>query len=91
MTVARGLDLGSMIMGVDVAVDAVVQVKVERMRSHANEKLMNKLAATRRHAEDRRAKAEALRGEQASKTASRADQIRRTGKIPTPLFGHLCG
>ena len=42
-------------MGVDV-----VQVKVERMRSHANEKLMNKLAATRRHAEDRRAKAEAL-------------------------------
>lgn len=83
-----GLGLEFMIMGMDIA---VVQVKVERMRSHANEKLMNKLAATRRHAEDRRAKAEALRGEQASKTASRADQIRRTGKIPTPLFGHLCG
>lgn len=86
MVVDLGLEV--MIMGMDIA---VVQVKVERMRSHANEKLMNKLAATRRHAEDRRAKAEALRGEQASKTASRADQIRRTGKIPTPLFGHLCG
>lgn len=61
------------------------------MRSHANEKLMNKLAAARRRAEELRAKAEALRCEQAAKTATRSEDIRRTGKVPTSFFGHLCG
>lgn len=67
-----------------------VQMKIERMRSHANEKLMNKVAATRRHAEELRAAASARRGEQASKTAQRAEYIRRTGKVPGSMFANLC-
>eukprot|EP00250_Pteridium_aquilinum_P016512 c23140_g1_i3 orf=1260-2801(-) len=67
-----------------------IEVKVEKRRSHAQESLMNKLAAARRKAEERLAAAEAKRCEQASKSAHRADYIRRTGRLPSSSF-FSCG
>jgi hypothetical protein len=70
----------------------VPQVKVERMWSHANESMMNKLAAAHRRAEDLRAAAEARRSEQIAKAAVHAEHIRGTGKMPTTtfFFARLC-
>lgn len=59
------------------------QVEVERMRGRAHEKLMNKLAAARHKAEEKRASAEANRNKQAVRTEQQAEYIRRTGRIPT--------
>lgn len=63
-----------------------IEVKVEKIRSHAHEKLMNTLAAAKRRAEERRAVAEARRGEQAAKTAQHAHHIRRTGRVPSSFL-----
>lgn len=59
------------------------QVEVERMRAHAHDKLMNKLAAAKHKAEEKRALAEARRDQQAARTARQAEFIRRTGHIPS--------
>lgn len=64
-----------------------IEVKIEKIRSHAHEKLMNKLAAAKRRAEERRAVAEAKRGEQAAKTLTHANHIRRTGRMPSQMLG----
>lgn len=64
----------------------VFQVEVERMRAHAHDALMNKLAAARHKAEEKRAAAEAKRNKQAAKTEQQADYIKRTGRIPTSCF-----
>ncbi|KAH7300231.1 hypothetical protein KP509_24G052100 [Ceratopteris richardii] len=64
-----------------------IEVKIEKIRSHAHEKLMNKLAATKRRAEERRAIAEARRSEQAAKVVATANHIRQTGRMPSPIFG----
>ncbi|KAI5084014.1 hypothetical protein GOP47_0000183 [Adiantum capillus-veneris] len=67
-----------------------IQVKVEKTRAHAHEGLLKKLAAARLKAEERLAAAEARRCEKASKSAQRADYIRRTGRLPSSsLFS--CG
>ncbi|MQM09235.1 hypothetical protein Taro_042100 [Colocasia esculenta] len=70
-------------------------VKAERLKARAQERLTNKLAATRRIAEEKRANAEAKLNEQAAKTAERADYIRRTGHLPSSFFSFrlpsLCG
>lgn len=58
-------------------------MKAERLKSRAQEKLANKLAATRRIAEEKRANAEAKLNEQAAKTAEKADYMRRTGHLPS--------
>lgn len=44
---------------------------------------MNKLAATRLKAEEKRMAAEAKRNQQAAKTAQEVEYIRRTGRIPS--------
>ncbi|EOY01149.1 Remorin family protein isoform 3 [Theobroma cacao] len=59
-----------------------IEVEVERMRGRAHDKLMNKLAAARHKAEEKRAAAEAKRNQQAAKTEQQAEYIRRTGRIP---------
>lgn len=64
-----------------------IEVKIEKISSHAHEKLMNKLAAAKRRAEERRAVAEARRGEKAAKTITTANRIRRTGRVPSPMLG----
>ena len=62
------------------------QVEVERMRGRAHDKLMNKLAAARHKAEEKRAQAETKRNQQAAKTEQQADYIRRTGRIPSSFY-----
>lgn len=59
------------------------QVKVERMRGLAHDKLMNKLAAATHKAEEKRAAAEAKKNRQAAKTEQQAEYIRTTGRIPS--------
>ncbi|XP_043718161.1 uncharacterized protein LOC122666113 isoform X2 [Telopea speciosissima] len=60
-----------------------IEVEVEKMRGRAHDRLMNKLAAARHKAEEKRAEAEAKRNQQASKTEQQAEYVRRTGRIPS--------
>ncbi|XP_043705971.1 uncharacterized protein LOC122655732 [Telopea speciosissima] len=60
-----------------------MEVKAERLKSRAQERLANKVAAARRIAEEKRANAEAKLNEQAVRTSERADYIRRTGHLPS--------
>ncbi|KAK0573212.1 hypothetical protein LWI29_004456 [Acer saccharum] len=60
-----------------------IEVEVERIRGRAHDKLMNKLAAARHKAEEKRAEAEAKRNRQAAKTEQQTEYIRRTGRIPS--------
>lgn len=53
------------------------------MKARAEEKLTNKLAATKRITEERRANAEAKLNEKAVRTSERADYIRRSGHLPS--------
>lgn len=65
------------------------QAEVEKMSSQAHDKLMNKLAAARLKAEEKRAAAESKRNRQAAKTEKQAEYIRRTGRIPSSFT--CCG
>ncbi|CAJ2677783.1 remorin 4.1 isoform X1 [Trifolium pratense] len=67
-----------------------VEVEVERIRSKSHDKLMNKLAAARHKAEEKRAAAEANRNHQATKTEEQAEYIRRTGHVPSSYFSFSC-
>lgn len=67
-----------------------IEVKVEKIRMRAHEKLLNKVAAARQKAEERRAAAEAKRCEQAAKTSHQADYIRHTGRLPSSFFNCNC-
>lgn len=62
------------------------QVEVERIRGHAHGKLMNKLAAARHKAQEKRAAAEAKRNQQAAKAEHQAEYIRKTGHIPSSFW-----
>lgn len=66
-----------------------IEVEVERMSSQAHDKLMNKLAAARLKAEEKRAAAESKRNREAAKTEKQAEYIRRTGRIPSSFS--CCG
>lgn len=61
----------------------ILQVKAERIKARAEEKYKNKLAASRRIAEEKRGNAEAELNEKAVKTSEKADYIRRTGHLPS--------
>nr|POE77260.1 remorin 4.1 [Quercus suber] len=65
------------------------QVEVERMRGQAQDRLMNKLAAARHKAEEKRAVAEAKRNQEAAKTEQQSEYIRKTGRIPSSFT--CCG
>ncbi|CAL5395987.1 unnamed protein product [Camellia sinensis] len=60
-----------------------MEVKAERLKARAQERLVNKLAATRRIAEEKLANAGAKLNEKAVTTSERADYIRRTGNLPS--------
>ncbi|KAL1803531.1 uncharacterized protein LOC108202921 isoform X2 [Daucus carota subsp. sativus] len=66
-----------------------IEAEVEKMSSQAHDKLMNKLAAARLKAEEKRAAAESKRNRQAAKTEKQAEYIRRTGRIPSSFT--CCG
>ncbi|KAL4302797.1 hypothetical protein GQ457_10G026440 [Hibiscus cannabinus] len=61
----------------------VLQVKVERLKARAKERCTNKLVATRRIAEEKRANAESKLNEKTIRTSQRADYIKRTGHFPS--------
>lgn len=60
------------------------------MRGKAHEKLMEKLEAARRKAEEQRAAAEANRNRQAARTEQQAEYIRRTGRLPSFSYCSWC-
>ncbi|CAK7326916.1 unnamed protein product [Dovyalis caffra] len=64
-------------------------MEVERIRGRAQDRLMNKLAAARHKAEEKRAAVEAKRNRRAAKTEQQADYIRRTGRVPASFT--FCG
>ncbi|KAK9063499.1 hypothetical protein SSX86_017369 [Deinandra increscens subsp. villosa] len=66
-----------------------MEAKAERLKSRAQEKYTNKLASTRRIAEEKRAKAEVNLNEHAVKTSEKADYIRRTGHLPSSFSVRL--
>ncbi|KAJ3689676.1 hypothetical protein LUZ61_018840 [Rhynchospora tenuis] len=59
-----------------------IEVDLEKIRARAQEKLMNKLAASKHKANQKRAAAEAKRQKEATRTAKQAEYIRRTGHVP---------
>lgn len=64
-------------------------MKADKLKAWAQEKLANKIAATRRIAEEKRASAEAKLNEKAARTSERADYIRRTGRLPSSFYFKL--
>ncbi|TVU25674.1 hypothetical protein EJB05_28179, partial [Eragrostis curvula] len=70
-------------------------MKADQMKARAQERLTNRLAATRRMAEEKRATAEAKLNERAARTSEKANYIRRTGHLPSSFFNFkmtcLCG
>ncbi|XP_038703389.1 remorin 4.1-like [Tripterygium wilfordii] len=60
-----------------------MEVKAERLKARAQERMANKIAATRRVAEEKRVNAEAELNEKAVRTCEKADYIRRNGHMPT--------
>ncbi|GJS85663.1 remorin family protein [Tanacetum coccineum] len=60
-----------------------IEVEVERMRGGAHDRLMNKLAAARLKAEEKRAAAEAKRNREAARAEEQAAYIRKTGRVPS--------
>ena len=64
-------------------------MKAEKLKARAQEKLANKVAATRRIAEEKRANAEAKLNEKTARTSERADYIRRTGHLPSSFYYKL--
>lgn len=67
-----------------------IEVEVERMRGGAHDRLMNKLAAARHKAEEKRASAEAKRNWQAARAEEQAEYIRKTGRIPSSFTCYRC-
>ena len=69
------------------------QVEVERIRGQAQDRLMNKLAALRHKAEEKRAAAEAESNRRAAKTDKQAEYICKTGRVPSSFTfcGWFCG
>uniref|UniRef100_A0A0A0LMY4 Remorin C-terminal domain-containing protein n=1 Tax=Cucumis sativus TaxID=3659 RepID=A0A0A0LMY4_CUCSA len=57
--------------------------RAEKMKAGAQETLADKLAATRRIAEEKRANAEAKLNKKSVRTSEKADYIRRTGHLPS--------
>lgn len=67
-----------------------MQVKIERMRGQAHDRLMNKLAAVRHKAEEKLAAAEAKRNRLVALAEQQADYIRQTGRIPSLFYCCCC-
>ena len=67
-------------------------MKTDQMKARAQEKLANRLAATRRIAEEKRASAEAKLNVRAARTSEKANYIRRAGHLPSSFkMPCLCG
>ncbi|KAK7399984.1 hypothetical protein VNO78_11182 [Psophocarpus tetragonolobus] len=60
-----------------------MEVKAERIKALAQERFANKLAATKRIAEEKRANAQVKLNDKALRTTERVEYIRRTGHVPS--------
>jgi hypothetical protein len=60
----------------------LLQLKIEKMRVHAIEKMQSRVAAVSQKAEQMRAVAESNHIEKAAKTSARVQQIIITGQLP---------
>lgn len=60
-----------------------VEMKLEQKRAKALEKMQNEIALAHKKAEERKASAEAVRGMKLSKAAEVANNIKKTGKVPS--------
>ncbi|XP_014507316.1 uncharacterized protein LOC106767020 [Vigna radiata var. radiata] len=60
-----------------------MEVKAERMKALAQERFANKLASTKRVAEEKRANAQVKLNDKALRTTERVEYIRRTGHVPS--------
>jgi len=58
-------------------------VKADRMKALAQERFANKLASTKRVAEEKRANAQVKLNDKALRTTERVEYIRRTGHVPS--------
>ena len=63
----------------------LVQVRLEKLRSQATDKVMSKVASARRKAEEMRASAEAQQAEQLRKVSEKAANLRKTHHFPGGL------
>ncbi|RWW66175.1 hypothetical protein BHE74_00026477 [Ensete ventricosum] len=70
---------------------AMLQAKAERVRARAIEKMAEKLAMTQRQVDEKQAAARARMNKQASRTAHKAEHIRRTGQISSKPNYLCCG
>ncbi|RDX90201.1 Remorin 4.1, partial [Mucuna pruriens] len=60
-----------------------MEVKAERMKALAQERFANKLAATKRIGEEKRANAQIKMNDKALRTTERVEYIKRTGHVPS--------
>lgn len=67
-----------------------LEVKIEKMRSHLEEKLMKKMAGAHKRADEWRTAAKAQHAEQILKSAERAERMRRDGNVPFNLSACSC-
>ncbi|KAJ8503992.1 hypothetical protein OPV22_004878 [Ensete ventricosum] len=68
-----------------------IEAKAERVRARAIEKMAEKLAMTQRQVDEKQAAARARMNKQASRTAHKAEHIRRTGQISSKPNYLCCG
>ncbi|KAF7801242.1 microtubule-associated protein futsch [Senna tora] len=63
-----------------------MEAKVEQMRAQTQAKMVKKIAMARQRSEEKRAAAEALRNQEAERTAAKAEYIRQTGQMPSSKY-----
>ncbi|MCO5601094.1 hypothetical protein L7F22_055213 [Adiantum nelumboides] len=67
-----------------------LEVKLEKIRFEGREKIMGRLGIAQRRAQEMRGAAEAQKVEQLTRVATRANQIRKSGHLPSSTFNVMC-
>ncbi|KAI5077854.1 hypothetical protein GOP47_0007678 [Adiantum capillus-veneris] len=67
-----------------------LEVKLQKMRFEGREKIMGRLGAAQRRAQEMQGVAEAQKAEQLTRVAMRASQIRKSGHLPSSTFNVMC-
>ncbi|KAH7405529.1 hypothetical protein KP509_15G074300 [Ceratopteris richardii] len=67
-----------------------LEVKLEKMRFEGREKILRRLTASKNRAQEMLSSAEAHKSEQLTRLEMRANQIRKSGHIPSSTFNVMC-
>ncbi|XP_039131556.1 ensconsin-like [Dioscorea cayenensis subsp. rotundata] len=67
-----------------------IEAQAEQMKANAQERMVEKLALTRRRVVEKQAKAEAKRNQLAVRAAQQVEQIRNTGRMPKSHHHRCC-